>query len=119
YELKTVGKLNSEHEKQTLNYLLLLGLQHGKLINFRPASVQKRFVSTTLLPNDRYDLTIDDRQWFELDEDSMLLKELIMELLTDWGAYLETSLFYEAICHFRSGEENIVNILILSAMEPS
>jgi len=111
YELKTVGKLNSEHEKQTLNYLLLLGLQHGKLINFRPASVQKRFVSTTLLPKDRYDLTFDDRQWFELDEDSMLLKELIMELLTDWGAYLETSLFYEAICHFRSGEENIVKYI--------
>lgn len=74
YELKTVGKLNSEHEKQTLNYLLLLGLQHGKLINFRPASVQKRFVSTTLLPKDRYDFTVHDRQWFELDEDGCCLK---------------------------------------------
>jgi GxxExxY protein len=48
YALKTVAKLNPEHDKQALNYLFLLGLQHGKLINFRPVSVEKRFVSTPL-----------------------------------------------------------------------
>jgi len=40
-----------------------------------------------------------------------LLKELIMELLTDWGAYLESNLFYDAICHFRSGEEKVVKYI--------
>ena len=73
YELKTVSRLKAEHNKQALNYLLLLGLQHGKLINFRPASVQKRFVSTTLLTKDRYELTFDDQQWFAFDEDCTLL----------------------------------------------
>jgi GxxExxY protein len=108
YELKTVSKLNSEHVKQTLNYLFLLGLQNGKLINFRPASVEKRFVSTTLLPKDRYDMTFDDKQWHELDEDSIWLKALMVELLMDWGAFLETPLFYEAIYHFRGGEDQVV-----------
>ena len=108
YELKTVSTLNSEHAKQTLHYLFLLGLQHGKLINFRPTSVEKRFVSTTLLPKDRYDMTFDDKQWLELNEDSNWLKTLIVELLMDWGAFLETTLFYDAIYHFRGGEEQVV-----------
>ena len=108
YELKTVSILNPEHEKQTLNYMLLLGLQHGKLINFRPVSVQKRFISTTLLPKDRYDVVFKDRHWLRLDEDSIWLKELVIALLQDWGAYLETNLFYEAIYHFRGGEDQVI-----------
>jgi GxxExxY protein len=108
YELKTVSALNPEHDKQALHYLFLLGLQHGKLINFRPASVEKRFVSTTLLPEDRHDIVFDDEQWLELDDDSRWLKSLIVELLMDWGAYLETGLFYEAIYHFHDGEDRVV-----------
>lgn len=108
YELKAVSRLNSEHEMQTLNYLLLLGLQHGKLINFRPPSVEKRFVSTTLLPEDRYNTDVVDREWVELDKDSVRLKQLVIDLLEDWGAYLELNLFYEAICHFWGGENNVV-----------
>src|ERR1041385_8295473 len=33
YELKTVTALSGEHRKQALNYLLLLGIHHGKLLN--------------------------------------------------------------------------------------
>lgn len=119
YELKAVSRLNPEHDKQTLNYLLLLGLLHGKLINFRPVSVQKRFVSTILLPKDRYDVVFDDRKWLELDEDSIRLKELIVKLLLDWGAYLETNLFYEAIYHFRVAKIKLSRILMLFSMERS
>ncbi|MDZ7302216.1 MAG: GxxExxY protein [candidate division KSB1 bacterium] len=108
YELKTVNKLSSEHERQTLHYLFLFGLQHGKLINFRPTSVEKRFVSTSMLPKDRHDVVFDDKQWLDLDEESGWLKGLIVELIMDWGAFLETSLFYEAIYHFRGGEDQVV-----------
>jgi len=93
YELKTANRLTSEHEKQTLNYLFLLGLHHGKLINFKPKSVQKRFVSTTLSQQDRYDFLINNDYWFDLDEDSLWLKELMIELIRDWGAFLELNLF--------------------------
>jgi GxxExxY protein len=108
YELKTVSKLNPEHDKQALNYLFLFGLQHGKLINFRPVSVEKRFVSTTILPKDRYDLTFDDKHWLEIDKDSAELKALVVELLLDWGAFLEMNLFYEAVYHFRGREEQVL-----------
>jgi hypothetical protein len=61
-----------------------------------------------LLPKDRYDIVFDDKQWIELDEDSIWLKMRIIELLKDWGAYLEISLFYEAIYHFRGGEDQVI-----------
>jgi GxxExxY protein len=48
YELKTLAHLEGEHQMQLLNYLLLTGIQHGKLVNFRPSSVEYRFVSTRL-----------------------------------------------------------------------
>ena len=108
YELKTVSNLTPAHDKQALNYLLLAGLPHGKLINFRPESVQKRFVSTTLHPEDRYNFIIEDKYWRNLDEDSSWLKMMMLELLKDWGAYLETNLFYEAIYRFRGGEDQVV-----------
>jgi GxxExxY protein len=40
YELKTVESLTKRHSAQLLNYLLLLDLRRGKLINFRPTSVE-------------------------------------------------------------------------------
>jgi GxxExxY protein len=49
YELKAVDALTGAHEKQLLHYLFLLGLKHGKLINFLPASVEYRFEKMILL----------------------------------------------------------------------
>lgn len=62
YELKTVQNLSGEHQKQTINYLLLTGLQHAKLINFRPQSVEYRFVTTQLTPEKRYNFKIIDER---------------------------------------------------------
>lgn len=111
YELKTVQTLTGEHQQQTLNYLFLLGLQHGKLINMRPSSVESRFVSTGLTFDKRYNYTIEDQYWQELDEDSVWLKRLVVNLLNEWGAFLDTSLYYEAIKHFRGGEDNVVKTI--------
>jgi len=54
YEIKAVRALAGEHQQQALHYLFLLGLQHGKLINMRPPSVEHRFVSTRLTPEKRF-----------------------------------------------------------------
>jgi len=108
YELKTAARLNSEHEKQALHYLFLLGMQHGKLINFRPESVEKRFVSTSLLPGDRYNIKWDYERWQELDADSRWLKSFMEDLLKDWGAFLATELFYDAVCYFRGSEVQVI-----------
>lgn len=108
YELKTVKALTGEHQKQTLNYLLLSGMHYGKLVNMRPHSVQHRFVSTKLTVKKRYNFTIDDQEWKDLDEDSIWFKQLVVNLLSEWGAFLDTNLFYDAIKHFRGGEEKVL-----------
>jgi len=66
YELKTVKVITGEHRKQALNYLLLMGMHHGKLINMRPESVQYIFISTRLTKEKRYKFIIDDGQWEDL-----------------------------------------------------
>ena len=108
YELKVVKALAGEHHQQTLNYLFLLGMQHGKLINMHPASVDSRFVSTSLTRQSRFNYKIEDQGWQALDKDSVWFKQTMMSLLDDWGAFLDTTLFYDAIKHFRGGEENVV-----------
>lgn len=108
YELKTVQTLSSEHERQTINYLMLTGLKHAKLINFRPPSVQSRFVSTNIAPTKRYDFTIIDDQWLDLNEDSVWLKDILKSLVDEWGIFLEINIFYDAITHFRGGKEKVL-----------
>ena len=50
YELKTAVSFSGEHEAQLLNYLFLLGLKRGKLLNFRPSKVQGNISATALSP---------------------------------------------------------------------
>ena len=38
YELKTVEALTGKHQKQALNYILMVGMRHGKLVNMRTSS---------------------------------------------------------------------------------
>ena len=114
YELKTVSALTGEHHKQVLNYLLLVGLRHGKLVNMRPPSVESRFVTTRLTPERRYLFTIQDQQWQELDEDSRWLKDTMVELLDDWGAFLSVDLFYEALVYYRGGKDKVVQLIELT-----
>jgi len=63
YELKTAQALTKEHEKQAINYLMLTGQNHGKLINMRPSSVKHYYVSTNITPEKRYDYKINYQQW--------------------------------------------------------
>lgn len=111
YELKTIQAISGVHCKQVLDYLFLLGMQRGKIINMRPSSVQHRFVSTGITPEKRYAIVMDDAEWDELDEDSTWLKSLMADLLNEWGAFLGIGLFYEAIYHFRGGEEQVIKEL--------
>lgn len=108
YELKAAKTLTEEHQNQALNYLFLMGMQRGKLINMRPPSVESRFVSTRITPEKRYQFKIEDQEWRELDGDSLWLRKLLTGLLNEWGAFLDINLFYEAIYHFRGREENVV-----------
>lgn len=108
YELKTASTLVAEHEAQLLNYLCLCGVRHGKLINFRPDKIQSRFVNTTLSAVERLRFTVNTENWREEDEHSRLLRETLIALLHDWGAFLELPLYLEALIHFLGGEPGIL-----------
>ena len=78
YELKAVEALNRSHQKQLINYLLLAGLHHGKLVNFRLGSVESRFVSTRLERQDRIPFRLADDAWQGDDKTSQRLRETSM-----------------------------------------
>ena len=108
YELKTVESITGQHRKQALNYLLLMGMQHGKVVNMRPQSVQSYFISSRLTPDKRKEFTISDQGWKNLDEDSIWLKQLMIELISEWGVFLDTILFYDAVRFFSGGDESVL-----------
>ncbi|QEG39129.1 GxxExxY protein [Roseimaritima ulvae] len=95
YELKTVASLTDRHAAQLLNYLLLLDLQRGKLVNFRPMSVESQFVNAPLVGAERRRYSIHTEDW----SGPMGLLDLLRQLLFDWGTGLELSLYNQAIGH--------------------
>jgi GxxExxY protein len=107
YELKTVKTFDGSHRRQLLNYLLLCRLFHGKLISFRSSRLDYEFVSTSLNEGQRHDYEFKLDYWKETSEASSCLKVLVLELLEDWGVFLEASLYSEAIVHFFGGADQV------------
>ena len=108
YEMKAVEAIHPNHRNQTLNYLMLTGLAHAKILNMRSSSMEYEFVSTTITPADRYEFTFDFDCWCDLDADSRWLKEVLHSLIREWGLFLDVTLFYDAIEHLRGGRENVI-----------
>jgi len=102
-EAKVAERLVAAHRGQSLNYLLLAGLKHGRLVNLRTERVQHEFVSTTLTPEERRRLRVAEGDWVEMNAESRQLKARTLELLEDWGAFLEVNLYREALVHFLGG----------------
>lgn len=104
YEFKTVQALAPIHHSQLINYLLLTGTCHGKLVNFRPKSVESRFVSTRMNRDDRMSYRLAEATW-RCNPESTRLKAALAELLADWGAFLDINLYREALLHLMDGPE--------------
>ena len=108
FEFKTADSIHSRHRGQTLNYLLLLDLGHGKVVNVRPELVGHEFVNC---PNRLVDLrcpTIIDRGWQAQVAGADAFRDYLMPLIADWGAGLETRLYEEAVTHLLGGEEKVL-----------
>ena len=108
YELKTVDSLSKKDEQQLINYLLLINLNHGKLVNFKTSSVESRFCSNRLSLNIRKNYCFDDRYWDDSLQSSKPLKQILKNLLNDWGAFLDYNLYKEAIIHFLGGKDKVI-----------
>ncbi len=104
YELKVASRLTAAHEAQLLNYLLLINVTRGKLVNFRPASVETCFVNTSLNLEQRRRFRVTTRRWQGTSE----FEALLVELLRDWGTGLENPLYTQAITHLLGGEAKVI-----------
>jgi GxxExxY protein len=106
-EAKVADGLVSPHRGQAVNYLLLAGLKHGRLINFRTERVQHEFVSTTVTWEERRRMQAADAQWEPLSDADRKLKTTTMALLADWGGFLDVNLYREALVHFSGGAAGV------------
>src|ERR1043166_2248671 len=106
FELKAVDALTDRHRAQELNYLLLLDLPHGKLVNLRTELVEHEFVNAPWRREERLRFEVDDAGWTEA-EGGVDVKRLLVAILCDWGVGLEIPLYEEALTHFLGGELNV------------
>jgi len=107
-ETKTTESLVAAHRAQGLNYLFLTDLQHGRLVNLRPPQVEHEFLSTKLTSAKRHRFEILDSAWRPVNPGGVWLREKIVELLDDWGAFLEIALYRDAITHLLGGPSSVV-----------
>lgn len=103
FELKAVEKLAAAHRGQLLNYLLLTGQHHGKLVNFRPDSVEHEFVNAMATLAERTTFELNDHAWRSTRGFGGHRKAMVIAMLEDWGVGLSRSLYEEAVLHFCGG----------------
>jgi GxxExxY protein len=114
YEFKTVAALVGEHDAQLLNYLLLTNTAHGKLINFRPSKVAARFVNAPVDDKRRREIRfVADR----FTDDAASLRALLLDLLADWGMFLDLALYTQALTHFLGGEDQVIRMIPMARGE--
>jgi GxxExxY protein len=113
YELKAAAALSAEHQAQLLNYLFLLGVPRGKLVNFRPPKVDGCVHATRISPEARRRVSVDATRWRDVTRECATLRQTMGELLADWGAFLEVALYQDALTHLLGGESCVVQRLPL------
>lgn len=102
YEIKAVDQLSTVHEQQLINYLLLTGMSHGKLINFASNSVEYRFVSTRLTPKKRHDFILKDQDLCSSNGGAEI-KSIFLDIVKDLGAFFDVGLYEGAMIHCLHG----------------
>ncbi len=107
YELKAETTLVGEHETQLLHYMFLLGIQRAKLLNFRPPKVQGKIIATSLTQDQRRQFAPFTERWCDLTPACAVLRQTMLDLLHDWGAFLDFALYQEAIIKFLGGPINV------------
>ena len=100
FELKAVNQLNNEHRNQLVNYLLLTGLQHGKLLNFGGESMEHEFVNAKIGRSQRRAFCMEDQNWEATRGFGDAEKKLAVDFLRDLGTGLSVPLYEEIFTHF-------------------
>jgi GxxExxY protein len=108
FEFKAVEALTPQHRGQLYNYLLLLDLAHGKLVNLRPESVQHEFVNALSRPAERRVFSVVTERWDASLPGAGVIAESLLSALRDWGTGLELTLYESALTHFLGGPQAVL-----------
>lgn len=108
FEFKAVEALADRHRRQLYNYLLMLDLAHGKLVNLRLDSVEHEFVNAMLRTHDRLVFEACTDRWDPPIPATDILADSLISVLRDWGTGLELSLYESAIMHFLGGATVVI-----------
>jgi hypothetical protein len=107
FEFKTVEVLTPRHCGQLYNYLLMLDLAHGKIVNMRPESIDHEFVNATVRPEERHAYQVVSERWSRTLDCGDIFQELLVEIISDWGTGLELSMYEAALTYFLGGEGKV------------
>lgn len=105
YELKATSTLTGEHDAQAIHYAMLLGIDRVKLLNLRPHKVVGLLKRCPLFVTERFQVEVDAQDWRPLSDRCDRLAGICCGMFHDWGAFLEATLYDEALKHFCGGEE--------------
>jgi GxxExxY protein len=108
FEFKTADALHSRHRGQTLNYLLLFDLAHGKIVNVRSEGVEHEFVNCHSRLSELRSPNVRDDAWNVRLDGAEVFRDTLMSLIGDWGVGLEIGLYEEALTHLLGGEQAVV-----------
>lgn len=108
FEFKAAESIVARHRSQTINYLLLFDLPHGKIINIRPERVTAEFVNCHQRLAELREPSVDSVGFDFTISGAGFLYDQLMSMIRDWGAGLETSLCEEALTHLLGGEASVL-----------
>jgi len=108
FEFKAADTIHPRHRGQTLNYLLLFDLAHGKVINVRGEAVEHEFVNSHKRLSELRNPKVSDAAWNPQFDGAEAFRETLMSLIADWGVGLELGLYEEALIHLLGGEQTVV-----------
>ena len=108
FEFKAAESIVPRHRGQTINYLLLFDLPHGKIINVRPERVGDEFVNCHLRLDALRDPSVNTASFESVLAGASFFHDHLISMIQDWGSGLETGLYEEALTHFLGGEEQVL-----------
>ncbi|MEJ7594623.1 MAG: GxxExxY protein [Planctomycetaceae bacterium] len=100
FEFKAAEAIHARHRAQAINYLLLFGLHHAKIVNTRTEQVQHEFVNCQDLLANLRDPEIHSDNFQVTVPGAGRFRDTLVSLVRDWGTGLELPLYNEALQHF-------------------
>jgi len=119
FELKAAEATIDRFRAQLLNYLLMLDLPRGKLVNMRTESVEHEFVNAPISREERTSFAVSLNGFKNCSDSCQVLPDLFVHILRDWGTCLETNLYEEVLTHFLGGDAKVIRpVDVLSNGKP-